>query len=58
MTHSIKHLFHINAKRSDVKKPSPLLNQITLILKALCGFSTTEIAKAFLTSEDTISKRL
>ena len=33
-------------------------NQITLILKTLCGFSTTEIAKAFLTSEDTISKRL
>lgn len=33
-------------------------NQITLILKTLCGFSTTEIAKAFLTNEDTISKRL
>ena len=33
-------------------------NQITLMLKTLCGFSTTEIAKAFLTSEDTISKRL
>ena len=33
-------------------------NQITLILKILCGFSTIEIAKAFLTSEDTISKRL
>jgi len=33
-------------------------NQITLILKTLCGFSSTEIAKAFLTSEDTISKRL
>ncbi|MBA3662709.1 MAG: sigma-70 family RNA polymerase sigma factor [Bacteroidetes bacterium] len=33
-------------------------NQITLILKTLCGFSTLEIAKAFLTSEDTISKRL
>jgi len=33
-------------------------NQITLILKTLCGFSTTEIAKAFLTGEDTISKRL
>lgn len=33
-------------------------NQITLILKTLCGFSTAEIAKAFLTSEDTISKRL
>ncbi|MCW3105169.1 MAG: sigma-70 family polymerase sigma factor [Bacteroidetes bacterium] len=33
-------------------------NQVTLILKTLCGFSTIEIAKAFLTSEDTISKRL
>ena len=33
-------------------------NQITFILKSLCGFSTREVAKAFLTSEDTISKRL
>jgi RNA polymerase sigma factor (sigma-70 family) len=33
-------------------------NQITLILKTLCSFSTSEIAKAFLTPEDTISKRL
>jgi RNA polymerase sigma-70 factor (ECF subfamily) len=33
-------------------------NQITLILKTLCGFSTAEIAKALLTSEDTVSKRL
>lgn len=33
-------------------------NQITLILKTLCGFSTAEIAKAFITTEDTISKRL
>ena len=33
-------------------------NQITLILKTLCGFSTAEIAKAFITNEDTISKRL
>lgn len=33
-------------------------NQITLILKTLCGFSTVEIAKSFVTSEDTISKRL
>src|SRR5262249_41292856 len=30
--------------------------QITIILKTLCGFSTAEIAKAFLTSEETISK--
>ncbi len=33
-------------------------NQITLILKTLCGFSTGEIAKAFLNSEETVSKRL
>ncbi len=33
-------------------------NQKTFILKALCGFSTKEIAKAFLTEEQTISKRL
>ena len=33
-------------------------NQITLILKTLCGFSTAEIAKSFLVSEDTVSKRL
>ncbi|HLX92517.1 MAG TPA: sigma-70 family RNA polymerase sigma factor [Puia sp.] len=33
-------------------------NQMTLILKTLCGFSAQEIAKAFLTSEDTIYKRL
>jgi RNA polymerase sigma-70 factor (ECF subfamily) len=33
-------------------------SQVTLILKTLCGFSSTEIAKAFVTSEDTVSKRL
>ncbi len=33
-------------------------NQVTFILKSLCGFSTREIARTFLTSEDTISKRL
>ena len=33
-------------------------NQITLMLKTLCGFSTSEIAKAFLIPEDTVSKRL
>ncbi len=32
--------------------------QIALILKTLCGFSVGEIAKAFLTSEETITKRL
>ena len=33
-------------------------SQITLILKILCGFSTAEIAKTFLTKEDAVSKRL
>ncbi|WP_109300479.1 RNA polymerase sigma factor [Aquimarina sp. AU474] len=33
-------------------------NQITFILKSLCGFSTKEVAKSFLTNEETISKRL
>jgi predicted RNA polymerase sigma factor len=32
--------------------------QVALILKTLCGFSVAEIAKGFLTSEDTITKRL
>lgn len=32
--------------------------QVTLILKTLCGFSTAEIARAFLTNEETITKRL
>lgn len=38
----------------DISKES----QITLILKTLCGFSTAEIAKTFLTTEETVSKRL
>jgi RNA polymerase sigma factor (sigma-70 family) len=33
-------------------------NQIILILKTLCGFSTAEIAKAFLFLEETVTKRL
>jgi RNA polymerase sigma factor (sigma-70 family) len=39
----------------------PVLNmesQVALILKTLCGFSVSEIAKAFITSADTIEKRL
>jgi len=32
--------------------------QVTLILKTLCGFSVSEIAHAFLASEDSIEKRL
>lgn len=33
-------------------------NQVTLMLKTLCGFSTTEISRAFVAPEDTVSKRL
>ena len=33
-------------------------SQIALALKTLCGFSISEIAKAFLTSEENIGKRL
>jgi RNA polymerase sigma-70 factor (ECF subfamily) len=32
--------------------------QVALILKTLCGFSVAEIARAFLTNEETIAKRL
>ena len=33
-------------------------NQVTFILKVLCGFSTKEVANAFITSEDIVSKRI
>jgi RNA polymerase sigma factor (sigma-70 family) len=33
-------------------------SQVALILKTLCGFSITEIARAFITTNDTIEKRL
>jgi RNA polymerase sigma factor (sigma-70 family) len=33
-------------------------SQIALILKTLCGFSISEIAKAFLTNDENINKRL
>jgi RNA polymerase sigma-70 factor (ECF subfamily) len=33
-------------------------SQVALTLKTLCGLSTGEIAKAFLTTEDTIAKRI
>jgi len=36
----------------------PPESQIALALKNLCGFSTKEVAKAFLTNEATITKRL
>lgn len=36
----------------------PEESQVAMMLKTLCGFSIAEIAKAFLTNEETISKRL
>jgi RNA polymerase sigma-70 factor, ECF subfamily len=36
----------------------PIESQIALTLKAACGFSTAEIARAFLTPESTIAQRL
>jgi RNA polymerase sigma factor (sigma-70 family) len=36
----------------------PVESQVALILKTLCGFSILEISRAFLTSDDTIEKRL
>jgi RNA polymerase sigma factor (sigma-70 family) len=36
----------------------PYESQIALILKTLCGLSISEIAHSFITSEETISKRL
>lgn len=36
----------------------PEEGQVALILKTLCGFSTVEIARAFLSNEETITKRL
>lgn len=36
----------------------PSESQIALALKTLCGLSSLEIAKAFLTNEETISKRI
>jgi RNA polymerase sigma factor (sigma-70 family) len=36
----------------------PQESQIALALKTLCGLSSAEIAKAFLTTEETISKRI
>lgn len=36
----------------------PLESQVALTLKTLCGFGAKEIAKAFLSTEETINKRL
>ncbi len=36
----------------------PYESQVALTLKTLCGLSTTEIARSFLTNDETITKRL
>jgi RNA polymerase sigma factor (sigma-70 family) len=36
----------------------PMESQVALSLKTLCGLSVSEIARAFLTTEDTIAKRI
>ena len=36
----------------------PAEAQVALALKTLCGFSVTEIARAFLTTDAAIAKRL
>ena len=44
--------------RATVKLAIPIESQIALALKTLCGLSVGEIAKAFLASEDNITKRI
>ncbi|HTQ29553.1 MAG TPA: sigma-70 family RNA polymerase sigma factor [Puia sp.] len=36
----------------------PVESQVAMILKTLCGFSVPEVSKAFVTTQDTIEKRL
>lgn len=63
---TIKELFTENHIQDDVLRMMfscchpdlPSESQVALILKTLCGFSIEEIAKAFLTGQDTINKRL
>ncbi len=63
---TVKELVNTNSIEDDQLRMMfvccyPLLSaeaQIALILKTLCGFSVTEIAKAFVTNYDTIEKRL
>ena len=66
MANTMENLFKVETIKDDMLRMmfaccNPGIStesQIALTLKTLCGFSTAEIAKAFLTSEDTISKRL
>jgi len=63
---TVRELFSENAIKDDVLRmmfscchPSlPAESQVALILKTLCGFSIGEIAKGFITNEETIHKRL
>ncbi|MEO6169280.1 MAG: sigma-70 family RNA polymerase sigma factor [Chitinophagales bacterium] len=63
---TIKELFTENQIQDDVLRMMfaccqpdlPSEAQVALILKTLCGFSIEEIAKAFLTNQETINKRL
>lgn len=62
----LKELFTENEMQDDVLRMMfacchpdlPADAQVALILKTLCGFSVEEIAKAFLTNNETITKRL
>ncbi|HYV95335.1 MAG TPA: sigma-70 family RNA polymerase sigma factor [Chitinophagales bacterium] len=62
----IKELFSETEIKDDVLRMMfacchselPPESQVALILKTLCGFSIEEIAKAFITHDETISKRL
>lgn len=63
---TIKELFTENQVQDDVLRMMfaccqpdlPSEAQVALILKTLCGFSIEEIAKAFLTNQESINKRL
>jgi RNA polymerase sigma factor (sigma-70 family) len=62
----MKELFTENEIRDDMLRMMfacchpdlPEESQVAIILKTLCGFSIEEIAKAFLTRDETINKRL
>src|SRR5688572_32260009 len=45
-------------RSSDLHPALPLEYQIALTLKTACGFSTSEIARGFLTPQTTIAQRL
>jgi len=64
--HTVEHMF-LRDEISDSQlrmmfaccHPSiPVASQVAIMLKTLCGLSAAEIARAFLTGEDTITKRI